>query len=383
MASIWGLGGLTWKELGKRLWAEITDDDVFGRSAQLAYYFLLALFPLLLFLTALLGYFAGEDSELRTDLFRYLATVLPGEASDLISSTIKDVTEGSGGGKLSFGILAALWAASNGMGAIIESLNIAYDVKESRPWWKSRLMAIVLTIALAVLIISALILVLYGHKIAEFVAGSFGFGDFFTASWKILQWPLVLAFVLLAFGLIYYLAPNVHDQKWQWVTPGAVVGVVLWLLVSFGFRTYLHFFNSYSATYGSLGAVIILMLWFYLTGAAILIGGELNAEIEHEMAKAGAPDAKEKGEKSPGQKSAPTGGANKGAAKPSTTRAQNRNATNVATTSAISTAAARPKTSQFRRGGGDRSLTFQKVAVVAGAWVLSKVWRGGPSRRDR
>jgi len=383
MASIWGLGGLTWKELGKRLWAEITDDDVFGRSAQLAYYFLLALFPLLLFLTALLGYFAGEDSELRTDLFRYLATVLPGEASDLISTTIKDVTEGSGGGKLSFGILAALWAASNGMGAIIESLNIAYDVKESRPWWKSRLMAIVLTIALAVLIISALILVLYGHKIAEFVAGSFGFGDFFTTSWKILQWPLVLAFVLLAFGLIYYLAPNVHDQKWQWVTPGAVVGVVLWLLVSFGFRTYLHFFNSYSATYGSLGAVIILMLWFYLTGAAILVGGELNAEIEHEMAKAGAPDAKEKGEKSPGQKSAPTGGANKGAAKPSTTRAQNRNATNVATTSAISTAAARPKTSQFRRGGGDRSLTFQKVAVVAGAWVLSKVWRGGPSRRDR
>ncbi len=383
MASIWGLGGLTWKELGKRLWAEITDDDVFGRSAQLAYYFLLALFPLLLFLTSLLGYFAGENSELRTDLFRYLATVLPGEASDLISTTIKDVTEGSGGGKLSFGILAALWAASNGMGAIIESLNIAYDVKESRPWWKSRLMAIVLTIALAVLIISALILVLYGHKIAEFVAGSFGFGDFFTTSWKILQWPLVLAFVLLAFGLIYYLAPNVHDQKWQWVTPGAVVGVVLWLLVSFGFRTYLHFFNSYSATYGSLGAVIILMLWFYLTGAAILIGGELNAEIEHEMAKAGAPDAKEKGEKSPGQKSAPTGGANKGAAKPSTTRAQNRNATNVATTSAISTAAARPKTSQFRRGGGDRSLTFQKVAVVAGAWVLSKVWRGGPSRRDR
>ncbi len=383
MASIWGLGGLTWKELGKRLWAEITDDDVFGRSAQLAYYFLLALFPLLLFLTALLGYFAGEDSELRTDLFRYLATVLPGEASDLISTTIKDVTEGSGGGKLSFGILAALWAASNGMGAIIESLNIAYDVKESRPWWKSRLMAIVLTIALAVLIISALILVLYGHKIAEFVAGSFGFGDFFTTSWKILQWPLVLAFVLLAFGLIYYLAPNVHDQKWQWVTPGAVVGVVLWLLVSFGFRTYLHFFNSYSATYGSLGAVIILMLWFYLTGAAILVGGELNAEIEHEMAKAGAPEAKEKGEKSPGQKSPSTGGANKGAAKPSTARAQNRSATNVAATSVASTAAAHPKTSQFRRGGGDRSLTFRKVAVVAGAWILSKVWRGGPSRRDR
>ncbi len=277
------LGGLSWKELAKRIWAEMVEDDIFGRAAQLSYYFLLSLFPALLFLTTLLGYLADENGALRDSLFRYLSAVLPGEASQLVSKTVIDVTEGSGGGKLSFGVLAALWAASNGMGAISESLNVAYDVKESRPWWRSRLSSIFLTLSLATLIISALLLVLYGHGLAELVAGRFGLGAAFEWSWKILQWPIVLIFVLLAYALIYYFAPNLPDQKWQWITPGSIIGVVLWLLVSFGFKSYLAFFNTYSTTYGSLGAVIILMLWFYFTGAAILIGGEINAEIEHEI----------------------------------------------------------------------------------------------------
>src|SRR5918998_1784849 len=293
------LGGLSWAELGKRVYAEVQDDDVLGRSAQLSYYFLLALFPALLFLTSLLGYLAGEDSQLRQGLFNSLAAVLPGEASKLVSETVNDVTQSSGGGKLSFGVLATLWAASNGMGAISESLNAAYDVKETRPWWKSRLVAIGLTLALAFLIISALVLVLYGHDLAELVAGKFGLGEAFEWAWKILQWPIVLAFVLFAFALLYYFAPDLHDQDWKWVTPGSLLGVGLWLLVSFGFKAYLSYFNSYSATYGSLGAVIILMLWFYFTGAAILIGGEINSEIEDELARQGAPGAKEKGEKSP------------------------------------------------------------------------------------
>src|SRR5918998_1497212 len=293
------LGGLTWVELGKRVWNEIQEDDVFGRAAQLSYYFLLALFPLLLFLTSMLGLIADENGELRRSLFEYLGSVLPGEASDLISKTVNDVTQGSGGGKLSFGILATLWAASNGMGAILEALNVAYEVKETRPWWKARVVAIGLTFALALLILSALVLVLYGHDIAETVAGSFGLGRAFELGWKVLQWPIVLAFVLFAFALIYYFAPDLHDQDWKWVSPGAVLGVAIWLLVSFAFRTYLQFFNSYSATYGLLGAVIILMLWFYFTGLAILIGGEINSEVENEMARQGAPDAKEKGEKAP------------------------------------------------------------------------------------
>jgi membrane protein len=301
MASMWKLGGLTWKELARRVWQQISEDDVWGRAAQLSYYFLLALFPLLLFLTSLLGYFAEAGTELRNNLLSYLAQVMPASASDLVHNTVEEIAQAKGGGKLSFGILATLWAASNGMGAISESLNAAYNVKEQRPWWKVRLVSVGLTVALAVLIISALTLVLYGGEIADKVAASFGLSDAFTITWKILQWPIILAFVLLSFNLIYYFAPDLRDQDWKWVTPGAVIGLALWLLVSFAFRAYLHFFNSYSATYGSLGAVIILMLWFYLTGAAILIGGEINSEIENAAAEEGEPDAKERGEKDPGE----------------------------------------------------------------------------------
>ncbi|MDQ1707795.1 MAG: rane protein [Pyrinomonadaceae bacterium] len=303
MASVWALGGLTWKALGKRVVSEIQKDDVFGRAAQLAYYFLLALFPLLLFLTAVIGLLLGSGTGLRHNLFNYLSQVLPGSAYQLVDSTIYEVSEASGGGKVIFGILAALWAASNGMGAITQALNVAYNVKESRPWWKQRLTAMCLTIGLSVLVISALILILYGGKLGDHVAGHYGFGEVFVITWKVIQWPMLLGFMLLSFALIYYLAPDVRDQKWIWITPGSVVGLSLWLLVSFGFKLYLHFFDSYSKTYGTLGAVIVLMLWLYLTGAAILIGGEVNSEIENAAAKAGAPDAKEKGEKAPPEKS--------------------------------------------------------------------------------
>jgi membrane protein len=274
------LGGLRWKELGTRVLKQVDKDDVFGRAAQLSFYFLLALFPLLLFLTVLLGYLAESGTRIRDRLLSYLTALLPVSASDLVYTTVDDITQAKGGGKLSFGILAALWASSTGMAALIRSLNVAYNVEEARPWWKQRLVSIGLTIALAVLIISALILLLAGEGIGETIAGSFGLGRAFTMTWKIVQWPLVFGFALLSFNLAYYFAPNLKDQNWKWLTPGAVAGVLLWLLISFAFRGYLRFFNTYSVTYGSLGAVIILMLWFYFTGAAILIGGEVNSEIE-------------------------------------------------------------------------------------------------------
>jgi membrane protein len=212
-----------------------------------------------------------------------------------------EVSEASSGGKLSFGLLAALWAASNGMTAITESLNTAYDIDESRPWWKQRLVAIGLTLALSILIIGSLILVVAGGHIAEGVANAYGFGSAFATAWKIIQWPVVLAIMVLAFALIYYFAPDFRDQAWQWLTPGAAIGVALWVLVSLAFRIYLQFFDSYSKTYGSLGAVIVLMLWLYFTGAAVLIGGEINSEIENAAAEQGAPEAKEKGEKAPNE----------------------------------------------------------------------------------
>jgi len=264
----------------KRVLRAIQDDDVFGRAAQLSYYFLLALFPLLLFLVSLLGYFAQAGSDLRNGLLNYLAAVMPGAAVTLVHTTLEEISNSAGGGKLSFGLLAALWAASNGMGAISDTLNSAYNVKETRSWWKVRLISVLLTVSLSILIVTALVIILYGGTIGEAVAGRFGFGHVFTTLWKILQWPIALLFVLATFNLIYNFAPNIRRSQRRFFTLGALVGVALWLLVSFGFRIYLHYFNSYSVTYGSLGALIILMLWFYFTGVAILIGGEINCEWE-------------------------------------------------------------------------------------------------------
>ncbi|HEY8227595.1 MAG TPA: YihY/virulence factor BrkB family protein [Pyrinomonadaceae bacterium] len=264
----------------KRVFQRVRDDDVFGRAAQLSYYFLLALFPLLLFLVSLLGYFAQAGSELRNSLLNYLAAVMPTAAVTLVHTTLDEISASAGGGKLSFGLLAALWAASNGMGAISETLNTAYNVKETRPWWRVRLVSILLTTSLSVLILSALAIILYGGTIGDAISGRYGFSNVFTTVWKILQWPIALIFVLATFNLIYNFAPNLKRQQRRLITPGAFIGVGLWLLVSFGFRAYLHYFNSYSVTYGSLGALIILMLWFYFTGVAILIGGEINCEAD-------------------------------------------------------------------------------------------------------
>ncbi len=273
---------MNWKGFPGRLWTRVNDHDIFGGAAQLSYYFLLALFPLLLFLMTLLGYFAEAGSELRYKLLTYLATVMPGSAVTLVRMTLDEISSAKGGGKLSLGILAALWAASNGMGAISATLNAAYGVRETRPWWKVTLTSIVLTIAVSILIVVALALVMYGGHIGDRVAAHFGFSGAFTIAWKLLQWPIALFFLMLTFNLIYYFAPDIGKRKRKWWTIGTVTAIALWLLVSMGFRLYLHFFNSYSVTYGSLGALIVLMLWFYFTGLAILIGGEINSELEQE-----------------------------------------------------------------------------------------------------
>jgi membrane protein len=167
------------------------------------------------------------------------------------------------------------------MSAVVVSLNKIYRVAETRPWWKQKATIVGLTLGLAVLMIIALTLALYGGKIGQALFAHLGAGDIFRIAWKVLQWPVSFAAMFLSFSLVYYFAPDIEERKWYWVTPGSVAGVVLWLLASLGFRLYLHFFNSYSATYGSLGAVVILMLWLYITGFAVLIGGEVNWVIEN------------------------------------------------------------------------------------------------------
>lgn len=295
--SAWKLGGLSWKSLARRVWREIYEGSLLTHAAALSFYFLLALFPLLLFLVTMLGFFATSGTQLRANLLASLSRVVPRSASSLIYATVDEIGQNADGGKLSIGLLTALWVASSGMAAISDSLNAMYGVRESRPWWRVRVGAVGLTVALAVLIILALLIILYGGGIGEAAASYFNQGSLFATVWVILQIPFMVVLVMLTFAVIYYFAPNLYDQKWYWITPGSLIGVGLWLLVSFLFRIYLRYFDSYSVTYGSLGAVIILMLWFYLTGVAILIGGKINAEIENAAASAGVPGAKYHGEK--------------------------------------------------------------------------------------
>lgn len=297
--SIWKLGGLSWRILASRVWREIYQGALLIHAAALSFYFLLALFPLLLFLITLLGFITETGAEMRGELLAVLSRIVPRSASSLIYATVDEIGKNADGGKLSLGLLTALWVASSGIGAISEALNAMYGVKESRAWWRVRSAAVGLTVALASLIISALLILLYCGEIGQAAADYFQQGSRFATFWVLVQVPIILVFVLFAFALIYYFAPNLYEQKWYWITPGSIIGVLLWLLVSFLFRVYLRYFDTYSLIYGSLGAVIVLMLWFYLTGVSILIGGKINAEIENAAANIGVPGAKHRGEKEP------------------------------------------------------------------------------------
>lgn len=297
ISSIWDLGGLTWRQLGRRMWAGIDQDDLINRGYELAYNFLLAVFPLLLFLIALLGAFASESSALRNALFFYLQRVLPPSAYHLIVSTLYEITQNTSGGKLTFGLLFALYTGSGGMTQLMSTLNAAYEVREGRSWVRVHLISLGLTVAMSMLVIVALALIFAGGRVLKFIDHAVGPSSAFMVVGSVLQWSLALVFVILAFAVIYYFAPDVKERHWYWITPGSVVGVLVWAIASAGLRSYLHFFNTYSKTYGSLGAVIILMLWFYVTGLAFLVGGEINSTIEHAAAQHGHPEAKAPGEK--------------------------------------------------------------------------------------
>ncbi|HYE24435.1 MAG TPA: YihY/virulence factor BrkB family protein [Clostridia bacterium] len=302
--SAWKLGGLSVVELGKRVFREVTEDEVANRAAGLAYYFVLALFPAMFFIISMTGLLASRGQEMQQALFQYMQTAVPGSAAQLVSQTLHEVMNASGGGKLSFGLLAAIWSASAGVVALIDALNVAYNVKDSRSFLKKRGTAIALTLALAVLVLSALTLVLFGGQIAEWVGQRMNMGAAFTIAWKIVQWPVAIGFMLVSFSLVYYFAPNVEQRKWFWVTPGAAAGLTLWALATVAVKVYLGFSDTYSKTYGSLGGAIVLLLWLYLTGAAVMIGAEVNSEIENAAAeRLGDTEAKARGEKAPGDMS--------------------------------------------------------------------------------
>jgi membrane protein len=274
----WKLGGLSFYELGRRLWHESLQDEVLGRAAQLSYYILLALFPMLLVLTALMGVFSVENY--MPELMSYLRQVLPNDALSMVERFLKQVAEGSGTNILSLGGLGALWASSSGMTAIMDALNVVYGVKtDSRPFWRVRLIAIVLTIGLAGFVILSLTLVLYGPSIGAWIADFVGLGWAFIVAWNLLQWPVVVGIMLLVVGAIYYVCPDIQ-QDWRWVSPGSAFAVAMWLVVSLGFKLYVDNYGNYNKVYGSIAGVIVLMLWLYWSGMVLLVGGEVNAEIE-------------------------------------------------------------------------------------------------------
>jgi membrane protein len=281
------------RELLERTGKEVIDDDCLGMAAQLAYYLALALFPALIVLVALVSYLPWSVLD---GLVGTIDRVAPGEIVRLVRDQISEVASGNSGGLLTIGVLAAVWTSSSALVAIVSTLNRAYEVTDARPWWKVRLVSIALTLGLTVFIVGALVLLLAGPAITKYIELTMGWGSLAADVWSIVQYPLIFALASLGIAIVYYYAPDV-EQDWVWITPGSIAACVLWFVVSFGLKIYVSQFSTYNETYGALGGAAILLLWMYLTGLAILVGGELNAEIEHAL-----PGGKAPGEKVPGQR---------------------------------------------------------------------------------
>jgi membrane protein len=206
--------------------------------------------------------------------------MLPGDAVHLVQDHVGQLVNSERGGLLSFGLLAALWTSSSAMTAIMDSLNRAYDVADGRPFWKVRGLAILLTVGLSDFLIVSLVLLTFGPQIGGWIADQVGLGRVFQIAWNVLRWPVIVGLLIVAVALVYYLAPDV-EQSWQWITPSAMLAILSWLVISLGFSYYVNNFGSYNATYCSIGAVIVLLTWMYVSGFFVLVGGEINAEIEH------------------------------------------------------------------------------------------------------
>lgn len=262
-------------ELIKSVWAEIRADDVFGRAAQLAYYFFLALFPFLICIIAALSMFGTADRG-RGLLFALFARFLPPPAFQLVTNTFGEIIRSSGPLKMSLGIIASLWSASLGMNAAMDTLNTAYKVRETRSLIKQYGVAIGLTLGMGLLIVLSTLTVIVGDSVVK----RFVIPREAAIMWRFAEWPLAIVLLLLGFAITYHFAPDLKNREWHWISPGAIAGVILLLGVSLGLRVYLHYAGNYSATYGSLGGVIVLLLFFYLGGVAVLSGGVLNGLID-------------------------------------------------------------------------------------------------------
>ena len=283
--SIWKLGGLTLWELVQAVIRDVEKNEIFGRASGLAFDFLLALFPLLFILLAAFGLFASHSLQLRTSLLAYFSDLLPSLAFQLLNRTTGELAANTSGEKLAIGIFVGLWLVSGGVASIISSLNMAFRVKESRSWFKVKAIAIILTLVISILILTALGIVLVSGNFVDWLGRELQLASAMIVLWKALQWPTAMLFVIFSYALIYTFGPNLRERRWHWITPGSVFGATSWLAASAGFRIYLRYVNNYTVIFGSLGALVILMVWLYVTGLAFLIGGEINATIERATAE--------------------------------------------------------------------------------------------------
>lgn len=275
--SPWTLGGLSLGELARRVFRRSREDEILERAAALSYYFVFALIPTLLFLTTLLGLLPAFN--LMPQLLSYFDRVLPRDAASLLKRALAEVATAASGQLFSIGVLAAVLGASSGMLSIMKALNAAYGITDKRSWLRRRLVAFALTLGFSVFILTAMLMLVFGERIGETIGDSFGLDSLWTRAWHLLQWPIVAFLGLTGLTLVYYLAPAAQ-RRWCWITPGSTVALVSWLVMSIGLRFYVSRFANYNATYGSIGGVILLMLWLYWSGVALLVGAEIDSAIE-------------------------------------------------------------------------------------------------------
>lgn len=264
-------------ELLKRTVKEFSKNDMTTYASALAYRAIFSLFPFLLFLIAMLGML--DLQEFFTWLREQVSMMLPPDALNLVNPVI-DQMQHQKSGLLSVGILVALWSASIGVRSLMNAMNKAYGVEEGRPAWKLMLLSVLYTIGLAVILLMMAGLMIVGPQVIEWLASHVGLKDIVVILWTWLRLPVVVFLMMLVVAVLYYVTPDV-EQKFRFITPGSVLAVIVWIAASVGFGIYVNNFGNYDATYGSIGAVIVLLLYFYISAAVLLFGAEMNAVIEH------------------------------------------------------------------------------------------------------
>lgn len=280
---MWNLRGVPARTVAVRTWKGIVDDRIFGHAAELGFYFLFALFPTLFSASSILGLIARSATRIFDRLLHYLALVIPTQAFGIVLHTFNETAAHSTSGKVTFGLIAAIWSASVGISAVQDTLNAVYKVEDSRSYIRARIEAIGLTILLMVIITCCLASMFGGDFLGAVAAHRIRdtfLQNVVTVTVRFVGWTVATALLALTFAVVYYWAPDLKTRCWHWLTPGGALGILGWLVASLGLRIYLHFYNSYSVTYGSLGAVIILLTWFYITGLMLLVGAEINGQIE-------------------------------------------------------------------------------------------------------